>query len=235
MKIRGVLFDLYGTLFIYGDMKKAWDAWFHVIFETFSEQGLQLPEPAFRTHCRDFFEQPEPQGFATEKTVVEKRFQQLANELQIALPRTTAIRMIERSIGAWHEYVPIDPEAYPVLQEAARHRSVAVVSNFDYAPHIFHLLGQHELDSLLDAILVSDAVGVKKPDPLIFQQALAQLGLSPQETLHIGDSREDVEGALGVGIRPVWIDRQLPNGWQAEPWMPVTRITKLRQVLELLD
>lgn len=236
MKIKGVLFDLYGTLFLYGDMHKAWNAWFTVVYDCFADQGLTISSERFRPLCQGFFEKPEPtREESSGMSVVEKRFQQLANEVNITLPHTPAIQMIEKSIAVWHEYVPIDPDARQVLQEISRTRSVALVSNFDYAPHIVSLLTQHQLDPWLDAVLVSDAVGVKKPNPRIFQHAIRMLGVTPKETIHIGDSREDIEGALGAGIHPIWIDRQKVDGWQAGPDMPLTRITSLRQVLDLLE
>ena len=42
MKTKGVLFDLYGTLIVYGDMEKAWNAWYDVIYETFQTKRSYL-------------------------------------------------------------------------------------------------------------------------------------------------------------------------------------------------
>ncbi|MEZ5382106.1 MAG: HAD family hydrolase [Microthrixaceae bacterium] len=50
----------------------------------------------------------------------------------------------------------------------------------------------------------SDDVGVYKPDPVIFNHALAGLGASAEEAAHVGDLRRtDVAGALGMGITSV--------------------------------
>jgi putative hydrolase of the HAD superfamily len=88
---------------------------------------------------------------------------------------------------------------------------------------------------MFDTILVSDAVGVKKPHPGIFEQALREMGLTAAETIHVGDSQEDIEGASGAGIRPVWIDRQRNDRWRAKPESGVTRIRSLTELLDLLD
>ena len=151
------------------------------------------------------------------------------------LPQGEAVQAIEPSIDVWHDYLRIDPVAREVLAEIGRTRSLALVSNFDYAPYVHDLMVRLELEPLFDTILVSDAVGVKKPHPGIFEQALQRLDLSPEQVIHVGDSQEDVEGALGAGIRPVWIDRNRRGRWQAPADLPVRRISGLPELLELLD
>jgi len=216
-------------------MERAWEAWYGVIFDAFRASGLSMTYGQFRPYCEGFFDRPEPVGFTEESTVVERRMRQLADEVKVNLPRSHALQAIEKSIHIWHDYLQVDPSAKEVLGLIGRHRSVALVSNFDYAPYVRDLLVRWELESFFDAIVVSDAVGVKKPHPDIFRHALKRLELSAEQTIHVGDSREDVEGALGAGIHPVWIDRQRSNRWQADPHMGVARISALYEVLDLLD
>lgn len=53
----------------------------------------------------------------------------------------------------------------------------------------------------------SDELGIRKPDPRIFQAALGALGLAPEETVHIGDDvSADVAGAASIGMRAVWFN-----------------------------
>jgi putative hydrolase of the HAD superfamily len=122
-----------------------------------------------------------------------------------------------------------------ILQELKERRAVALVSNFDYSPYVFRLLEQLGLKHLFDAIVVSDAVGLRKPDPAIFHHALQRTGLSPANIIHVGDSPEDVHGAQAAGIRPVWIcrDRQTESNGRKHPG--VHRISALNQLRQLLD
>ncbi len=236
MKTRGVLFDLYGTLAVYGEMDKAWSAWYEVIFGLFSANGMTLSQTEFRPYCGGFFERPEPLDTENnELSVVERRLQRLAGEVRVAIPRAAARQAIEKSIDVWHDYVYLDPEAREVLREIGGNRSIALVSNFDYAPYVHRLMVDWKIDSLFDTILVSDAIGVKKPHPGIFNHALRALALQPEETVHVGDSREDIEGAASAGIRPVWIDRQRKDRWRAQPEAGVTRIGALTELLGVLD
>lgn len=64
------------------------------------------------------------------------------------------------------------------------------------------------LNSYFDTIVLSGEAGYEKPDPEIFEIALKNLSLIPEETLYVGDNyHTDVEGAHGAGITPVLIDR----------------------------
>ncbi len=59
-----------------------------------------------------------------------------------------------------------------------------------------------------EVIVISEDVGVTKPNPKIFEIALERLGAAAHETVMIGDSvANDIEGALNVGIAPLWLNR----------------------------
>jgi putative hydrolase of the HAD superfamily len=68
----------------------------------------------------------------------------------------------------------------------------------------------------LSVTLISDEVGIKKPDPRIFQMALDRLGMAASEMIFVGDNLQlDVAGARGVGIRAIWLNyenRPVPAG-----------------------
>ena len=56
-----------------------------------------------------------------------------------------------------------------------------------------------------NTILVSEAEGIKKPHPEIFERALQRLDVKAEECLYIGDHPEnDVLGSEQVGILGVW-------------------------------
>jgi len=57
-------------------------------------------------------------------------------------------------------------------------------------------------------VAISGVLGVAKPDPRIFEAALAGAGADPSTTVHVGDQpANDVAAARAVGITPVLIDR----------------------------
>jgi putative hydrolase of the HAD superfamily len=109
---------------------------------------------------------------------------------------------------AWEVY-PDVPGVLAGLCEAGLR--LGVVSNWD--PRLPDLLERLDLARFFDAIVYSSAVGVEKPDRRIFLHAVARLRVPPGSALHIGDGRlEDVEGALGAGLRALHIDRVRGSG-----------------------
>ena len=58
-----------------------------------------------------------------------------------------------------------------------------------------------------DDRVFSDEVGVRKPEPAIFERALEHLDLRPDEVVHVGDDLvADMAGAKALGMRAVWFD-----------------------------
>jgi REG-2-like HAD superfamily hydrolase len=132
--------------------------------------------------------------------------------------------------SSWH----IFPDAYPALEALQeRHLKVGAVSNWVWnLPELLHAL---DLVSHFDFIAASARIGFEKPDPRIFQWALQEADVDPAAVIHVGDHVDaDVEGALGVGIDPVLIDRNaryrpddVPDG------VPVIR--SLDELLPIVD
>jgi FMN phosphatase YigB (HAD superfamily) len=78
---------------------------------------------------------------------------------------------------------------------------------FTPSPVLLRHLERHGLLKYFDHWSFSDEVGVYKPDPRIFEHALAGLGgPDPGRCVHVGDRRRtDVAGAQAVGMRTVRI------------------------------
>jgi len=65
-----------------------------------------------------------------------------------------------------------------------------------------------ELRRFISAAVSSADHGYMKPHPSIFLSALAELDVAPRDAVMVGDSlRHDVEGALNIGMRAVWLHR----------------------------
>ena len=90
------------------------------------------------------------------------------------------------------------------------------------------------LADLVDELVTSEEVGVSKPDPRIFQEALDRARAEPPDAVMLGDAwATDIEGALASGIRPVWLNRfgkTKPNGSVVE----LTSLEPVDEAVELL-
>jgi putative hydrolase of the HAD superfamily len=130
----------------------------------------------------------------------------------------------------WH----IFPDAYPTLSALQeRGLTIGAVSNWVWnLPELMHAL---DLVRHFDFIAVSSRIGFEKPHPRIFEWALEQAKADASEVIHVGDHLvADIEGARGVGIDGVLIDRfgrhdpaNVPDG--------VPLITSLDELLPIVD
>ena len=67
-------------------------------------------------------------------------------------------------------------------------------------------IDQLGLRDRFDEILVAGDLGIYKPDARIFLRLAQGLGVSPDETLFVGDSfASDIVGAASVGMKTAWI------------------------------
>ena len=55
-------------------------------------------------------------------------------------------------------------------------------------------------DEMFDVVVISGEVGMRKPEPRIFEHTLALLGLRPEECVFVDDVRHNIDAAVGVGM-----------------------------------
>ncbi len=109
---------------------------------------------------------------------------------------------------------------------------LAIVSNH-YA-WLFEYLKNINLTSYFESIVISEKVGVSKPDIRIMQILLNELKLDAASCLYIGDQPMDVLCSKAIGMDCVWIadkDEILP---EAIPYKEDYRINKINDLLNIL-
>lgn len=127
-------------------------------------------------------------------------------ELGVAVSDDELARFLEAEHAAWDPARQMGDSTHALLDALrARGLKLGLVSNVFDPPALLHRdLEQMGLAERLDAVVFSSEVGRRKPDPLIFETALARLGVDPESALFVGDRRyEDVRGAAEVGMRTV--------------------------------
>ncbi len=148
-------------------------------------------------------------------------------EVEIAMIYDTALRglgleleqelieqVMELEQEGWLNSVHAGPDVIATL-EALRNRGLrlGVVSNAAYLPRLMkEQLTALGLAPYFDAVTFSSEIGVRKPHPAIYADALRKLGAEPSRTLFVGDRvREDVQGPKALGMRAV-----LTREWRQE-------------------
>ncbi|MEV0294711.1 HAD-IA family hydrolase [Nocardia sp. NPDC050710] len=86
----------------------------------------------------------------------------------------------------------------------AKHR-LAIVSDGSIDDQILTLYRMGIIE-LFDPIVISEEVGVLKPDPRIFERLLFETGMSASDVVMVGnDPYRDIAGAKRVGMKTVWV------------------------------
>lgn len=101
----------------------------------------------------------------------------------------------------------------------------------DTWPSIVPVLELFDILKYFDCITYSYQLGVFKPDPRMYQDALSKMALPAEETLFVDDLPKNLEAARAQGINPVLIMTQ-PD---AKPREDMRCIEKISGLLGLLD
>lgn len=119
-----------------------------------------------------------------------------------------------------------------VLEELSARYKVALLSNtMSDQPRV--CLTEKRLDRHFTLIICSRDLGVRKPSPRIFRHVLSELGVEPEEAVHVGDNIEaDMEGAEGVGITPIWIRNPDSPPWHGYAINSICDLPELLRKIE---
>ena len=239
--IKGVFFDLHGTILLSDDIDGAWDRWaraFHVAME---EKGADIAFDGFRELLQNLFEGPEPDFIEPGFSLFMKRVKVLSERLKIDLPNDEVRPLVDTIIRVWHEGMYLDEETFPVIERLKENYKVGLVTNWEHTPRIYELLRELDAEELFDCVVVSDGVGHAKPDPRVFKPAFNITDVTAEESIYVGDMDVDIEGAINAGMQPVLIKRVEANGtWAQFSEKPVCSFTDDQYILiqrlsQLLD
>jgi putative hydrolase of the HAD superfamily len=133
-----------------------------------------------------------------------------------------------------------EPDALPTLNQLSKlGYQMALVSNAADDENTQTLVDKLGAKNYFSAILSSAAIGIRKPDPRIFQMALEQMNASPNQAVMVGDTLgADILGAKNVGIYSIWITRRADtaaNKTHVKTIIPDTSIFALSELPDLLE
>ena len=219
MAYRAVLFDLFDTLV---------DLNYHQLPRD-EYRGRPLP-PTVRAlhaavtqrHDLDF------DTFLAVSSEVDAEFRETRYAVDLELPTEARFCAVVHRLGLDDRELPAiltdihmgllrDHTAIPdhhagILESLKGRVRIGLVSNFSHSETALGILDAGGLAHYFDTVVISDAVGIRKPRPEIFGTALERLGVEPGEVLHVGDSlRADVNGAAASDIASAWITRRIDD------------------------
>ncbi|MFN2590508.1 MAG: HAD family hydrolase [Actinomycetota bacterium] len=122
------------------------------------------------------------------------------------LPDDVIDHIVALDHSAYSHSISIEADTLGVLTDlAGRGYRMGLVSNVTLLPNLMRAdLDRLAIGPMLQATVFSSEIGVRKPDPRIFGEALERLGSDPAETVFVGDRLyDDITGARSVGMRTV--------------------------------
>ena len=151
-----------------------------------------------------------------DKLVIE-RFDRFVKEIGAAAKATELNRAYTEHLATHADVIPGAEEA---LQELAEVATMIAVSNGTESVERGRLK-LSGFEKYFDDIFVSEAVGVSKPNPKIFQMAMRKLGIEHSDkVLVVGDSLSaDIQGGVNAGLDTCWVNM---NGLENESGLTPT-------------
>lgn len=208
--MKAVLFDFGGTLDSDGL------TWGERFFPLYSEAGLAVTREAFD---RAFYKSDD--NLPTRFALAGKGLQETV-ELQVAC-------VIEELAPARKDLIPTVAGRFvgdcraafdrnrPVLQRLQKSYKLGIVSNF-YG-NLKDILAGEKLADYFEVVADSETVGCLKPEPKIFLHATAALGVTPADSVMVGDSiKRDMRGAEGLEMAHALLNANPSLGCCSAAW-----------------
>jgi putative hydrolase of the HAD superfamily len=123
------------------------------------------------------------------------------------------------------------PELYEVLDSLKGRYKLGIITN-GYSSVQRDKINAVDIADYFDDIIVSGEHDFAKPDSRIFALACERLGVNKEEAVYIGDYYpNDIAGALGAGIMPIWISEDPQEHIEFEG----IRVKRLQDILQFFD
>lgn len=225
-RYRAVFFDADDTLFDYPSAEHASLLACHWRFAVPGDEEDFVA--AYRRHNHDVWREFE-RGEIDQATLRVERFRRLAGELGLAalpLERISAFYLEELSSQA-----QLLGGALELLQRLAQEYPLALITN-GIASVQRRRFAASPILPYFQAVVISEEVGIAKPDPRIFVPALEKIGVEAGDVLYVGDSvTSDMAAARNAGMDFCWLN---PKGVPApEGYSPVFVIASLDEFPEI--
>ena len=130
-----------------------------------------------------------------------------------AVKTTAAVSLRDEDIiAAWNILLLDFPlRRLQILQQLQLYYDLVLLSNtneiheaaFNKILHQSH--GIPNIGVFFDKVYYSHKLGMRKPNPSIFERVLNDCGFTPQHTLFIDDSAANIAAADALGIQTIWL------------------------------
>jgi HAD superfamily hydrolase (TIGR01549 family) len=208
--VKAVFFDLYNTLL------RFWPPLEEIQQQACAREGIRLTHDRIRQGyaLADEYFAKENGEYPLYRRTQEELDAFFSEYERLILEGAGVDATRERALKVWKHTQAIEKKLamfddVPPALKALRERGLVLGGISNLRPEMRGQMDDIGLFDLLDFVVTSQEAGAQKPYPPIFQAALKRAQAEPHEAVHVGDQyHSDVQGAMGVGIKPVLLDRR---------------------------
>jgi FMN phosphatase YigB (HAD superfamily) len=203
MPVRAVTFDFWNTIAVEPVPGSMRDLRHAAVVETLEAHGVEMDAERLAGHVGEVIrgrERAWAEGVHVSPTEGARRLV-AALELEEAAGEAVAEAFLGAGRGADLGLAPDIGATLGQLRADGLALGIVCDAGFTGGAILREFLASEGLLEHFSGWAFSDEVGAYKPDPRIFEAALAMLGASPADAVHIGDLRRtDVAGARAIGM-----------------------------------
>lgn len=206
--LRWVFFDLDDTLF---DFRANSDSALLKLYKT--DEYISQLYPDFQRYVDVYHAanlrlwEAYHHGRITAGVLRRERFQALFRGAGVPPDADLAESWDKRYLDILSDESRLVPGALDILERAREHYLIGILSN-GFREVQYKKLRTTGLWRYVQRMVVSDEIGVNKPDARLFRFAELAVGARPGECLMIGDNPDaDIKGAIDAGWRAIYFNR----------------------------
>ena len=227
MKVKAVFLDFGGTL-AYGRID--WEEYHRAVRILLASLGINIESRRLKKAIGASLQELQRHRAKGLEKTNEEIYGAVLRRVGIPADDDT-LKMIHDSFKK-HYISTFYPRTEETLKKLAEKYKLALISN-TMSDQPREMLEAKGLDRLFEIIICSRDLGIRKPNPAIFNYVMNEVGVLPSETVHVGDSvKADMEGASDSGITPIWIRTPEQGAWSGHA---ISRFCDLPQFLEKMQ
>jgi len=245
--IRAIGFDLFNTL-VMAKPDTLERAFFRL--QESLEQNRFYPEPkafkkAYYEAAMMFIKKTREDGRETHNRFwISAALEKLGYSVLPDDPRIAAA--VDAYFSTFYDSCYCVPDTESMLERLKDRYQLGLLSNFTHWPAALEIINRLGLAPFFGIRLISGQLGYRKPHETVFGKLTDGFDAPKDEIMFVGDDVDaDVNGALAVGIQPVWFTYVLENkppipshmapGKAVAPGESVPRVSSWSEFISLLE
>ena len=203
-----IFFDIDETLF---DNNRAQNLAARSFYYQFPALQDRYTKSAFALAWNAVTEKYLQQFFANQISFQQQRRKRLRDIFQKELPKEQADKIAAIYLNFYEENWGLFDDVIPCLDTLRSHK-LGIISNGEKVQQR-QKLKDLNIFARFEVIIISDDIGISKPDPEIFWHGCKTANESPAECYYVGDNfKTDAKAASRAGMQAIWLNRGREKG-----------------------